>query len=60
MKNINVLACAPPRCSCPSIETVEDVDGEEMVVVKDDYNGICCMTIDEFKILAEGFLEALK
>lgn len=51
-------ACSRPLCQCASIKIVEDVDGNKMVCVEDDYNGSSIMSIQEFKLMAENFLEA--
>lgn len=60
MKELNYTACARPNCSCPTIETIEDVDGNQMIQITDDYNGSVIMTIEEMYLLAKEFIVAYK
>jgi hypothetical protein len=48
--------CAPPFC--PSIHVREDVDGALHVVLEDDYDGCCYMSVEEFRLIADNFLRA--
>lgn len=49
-------ACAPPGCGCPVL-VIDEHEGSSTVVINDDYDGTVVMTVEEFKILAEGFLK---
>ena len=60
MEVFKMKACSPPACGCPTLTIEESIDGIQSVVVEDDYNGIVVMTIEEFNMLALGFLNAQK
>lgn len=56
MEAFKIVACSPPRCSCPTLTVEENLQGEDMVIIADDYNGTVIMELGEFKILAKEFL----
>jgi hypothetical protein len=58
-EQFRIVACSPPSCSCPELTFEEDVDGNTLVVIADDFNGVCVMTPKEFEMLAEGFLNEI-
>jgi hypothetical protein len=58
MKKFQV-ACSPPSCSCPTLTVEEDVDGNPLIVIADDYEGVVVMTGEEFLKLIKGFLDAI-
>lgn len=56
MEIFKVKACSPPSCSCPTLTIEHTVDGDEQVIITDDYNGTVIMTVEEFAMLANGFI----
>lgn len=56
MEIFKLKACSPPGCGCPTL-LIDTYEGVETVTIEDDHDGMVCMTIEEFKILAEGFLK---
>lgn len=52
-----IVACSPPSCGCPELSVEQDVDGNEVVIITDDFNGVSIMSVVEFTILAEEFLK---
>lgn len=43
-----ISACAPPSCSCPEVEFTQDIDGNNIAVITDDFGGVVYMTKAEF------------
>lgn len=34
-----ISACALPGCQCPELELTEDIDGNPIAIISDDFNG---------------------
>ena len=52
------VACSRPHCNCPTIDTYETVDGDVMVAIRDDYNGVVVLTPEEMYMIATEYIKA--
>ncbi|MDY0197625.1 MAG: hypothetical protein RBR68_07405 [Tenuifilaceae bacterium] len=49
--------CSPPICKCPILEIEENIDGNKMLLLSDDFGGVAQMTPIQFYELAKQFIE---
>ena len=56
MEPFKYTACALPACSCPVLEVENDVDGNSIVYITDDYGHVVQMTPAQMGLIAMNFL----
>ena len=56
-KKYEIKACKCAPSLCPILEIEENIDGDKMLLLSDDFGGVAQMTPIQFYELAKQFIE---